>query len=193
MNVRRIHLVRHVPPVSPGLLWGHGDVAPAVVDCAVLHQRVQEAAPKQLVSSDLARAVLPAQRLAKKLGLELETSPDWRELDFGAWDGLAPEAIDVEALTAFWEDPEANPPSGGERWSQLCARVRAGLAALEDGALVVTHAGAMRAALSVLTGLDHHGVWAIDLPYRARLTLRIWPGSTLAGQVVGLDIGDALP
>lgn len=193
MNVRRVHLVRHVPPVSPGLLWGHGDVAPAVVDCTTLHQRVQEVAPTRLVSSDLARAMLPAQRVAEKLGLELETSPDWRELDFGAWDGLAPEAIDVDALTAFWDDPEANPPSGGERWSQLCTRVRAGLAALEDSALVVTHAGAMRAALSVLTGLDHHGVWAIDLPHRARLTLRIWPGSKLAGQVVGLDTGNALP
>ncbi|WP_413465126.1 histidine phosphatase family protein [Novosphingobium profundi] len=189
--MRRIHLVRHVPPVRPGLLWGHGDVAPAVVDCPVLHQRVQEVAPTRLVSSDLSRAMLPAQRLAEKLGLELESSPRWRELDFGGWDGLAPEAIDGEALTAFWEDPEANPPFRGERWSQLCARVRAGLAVLEDGALVVTHAGAMRAALSVLTGLDHHGVWAIDLPYRARLTLRIWPGSTLAGQVVGLDTGDA--
>ena len=67
--------------------------------------------------------------------------------------------------------------------------VREGLAGLENKSLVVTHAGAMRAAVSVLTGQDHRAVWALDLPYRALLSLRIWPGKPLAGQIIGLETG----
>ena len=42
-------------------------------------------------------------------------------------------------------------------------------------------------AVAVLTGLDHRGVWAIDLPYGALMNLRIWPGEAPTGQIVGLQ------
>lgn len=189
MSERIVHLLRHGPPVRTGLLLGHTDEPTLDPDCPQIGARVAHLSVKQIVASDLTRASAQAENLARRFAVPFTIDPGWRELDFGAWDGLAPEALDSDALARFWEDPEGHPPPGGERWSSLCARVANSLSALAADTLVVTHAGAMRAALAVLTGLDHRGVWALDLPYRGLLSLRIWPGPPVSGQVIGLASG----
>ncbi|WP_438907651.1 histidine phosphatase family protein, partial [Bacillus licheniformis] len=79
---------------------------------------------------------------------------------------LAPASIDPAALGRFWDDPDAAAPPGGERWSALVARVGAAIAELPpEPTLIVTHGGAMRAALHVLCGFDVRTVWAFTLPY----------------------------
>lgn len=144
---------------------------------------------RRVVSSDLLRASAGAEVLAAKRGVPFAIDPRWRELDFGAWDGLSADVVPSDDLARFWDNPDAFPPPYGERWSALYRRVGAALDDLGDAALVVTHAGAMRAAVAVLTGLDHRAVWAFDLPYGALLSLKIWPGASAAGQIVGLRAG----
>jgi alpha-ribazole phosphatase len=187
MTDRVVHLLRHSPPVRPGLLLGHTDAPALTPDCPRALAQARKLPLRAIVSSDLRRAADQAACLACHLDLPLTLSADWRELDFGDWDGKAPNEMDRSALARFWDDPEANAPPGGERWSRLCQRVRRALAALEPESLVVTHAGAMRAAVAALTGLDHRGVWAFDLPYGGLLSLRIWPDHS--GQVTGLSGG----
>lgn len=191
MSGRVIHLLRHGPPLRTGLMLGHTDEPAVNFDCPVMRGKVQSLAIAQVVASDLSRAADQARILADDRAVPLTFDPDWRELDFGEWDGRSPDTIDQPALARFWDDPDANPPPRGERWSDLFSRVAVAFERLQDRTLVVTHAGAMRAALSVLTGLDHRGVWALDLPYRALLSLRIWPGETISGQVIGLDTGSS--
>jgi alpha-ribazole phosphatase len=190
VSERIVHLLRHGPPVRTGLLLGHTNEPALNPDCPKMWARVEGLAIAQVVASDLSRASAQAANLAHHIGVPFSPDAGWRELDFGAWDGLAAEVVDGAALARFWNDPEAHPPPAGERWSRLCARVAASLADLTSQTLVVTHAGAMRAALAVLTGLDHRGVWALDLPYRALLSLRIWPGKPASGQVIGLATGE---
>lgn len=189
MNPRIIHLLRHGPPVRTGLLLGHLDEPPLTAECPAILKRVKHLPIRQIICSDLQRCALPATQLARSLDIPVATDPRWRELAFGAWEGLAPEAVDKDALARFWADPGGHPPPRGEGWPNLCGRVLAALAGLETETLVLTHSGAMRAAISVLTGLDHRCVWAIDLPYRALISLRIWPGDPLSGQIIGLDTG----
>jgi alpha-ribazole phosphatase len=184
-----VHLLRHGPPLRTGLMLGHTDEPAVLADCPTIASRVQPLPLTQIVSSDLRRAAEQARIIADRRDLPLTIDPAWRELDFGAWDGKSPDTIDRATLTRFWDDPDASPPPEGERWSDLCARVGAAVERLQDQTLVLTHAGAMRAALCVLTGLDHGGVWALDLPYRTLLSIRIWPGVPLSGQVVGLVTG----
>lgn len=167
-------------------MLGHTDAPAMTGDCPQIAARTATLSIARIVASDLTRASAQATVLADRRGVPLALDPAWREIDFGAWDGHAPGDLPAPALAAFWNDPEAHAPPGGERWSDLCARVAGGLDRLETDTLVVTHAGAMRAVLPVLTGLDHRGVWALDLPYRALLSLRIWPGAQLTGHVTGL-------
>lgn len=189
MTDRTVHLVRHGAPVRAGLLLGHCDEP-----CADPEGGLTQAMPGRLtvaciVSSDLQRASAGAQALATARGLALTVDARWRELDFGEWDGLPPERVPADALAQFWNDPETAPPPGGERWSSLRTRVANALAELPDNALVVTHGGTMRAAISVVTGLDFRQVWAVDLPYGALLSLRLWANLAPSGQVIRLRPG----
>jgi alpha-ribazole phosphatase len=65
-------------------------------------------------------------------------------------------------------------------------RVAPALDGLVAPTLVVTHAGAIRAALCILLALDYRQGWAFDLPYAALVSLRVWPGPPRTAQLVGL-------
>lgn len=187
MSPKLLHLLRHGAPVVTGRLIGHGDVAPSAERIAACNDQIGALDFDHLVSSDLARAQRAAEAIAAAKTRSLTIDPRWRELDFGAWDGQAMADLDSEAFDRFWDDPDACPPPGGESWSALKARVSAAIDAMAEGStLVVTHGGAMRAALSLLCGFDRRQVWAFDLPYAALLSLRIWPGDPGSTQIVGL-------
>ncbi|GAA3250774.1 hypothetical protein GCM10020258_05950 [Sphingomonas yabuuchiae] len=127
-----------------------------------------------------------ARACAEAIG-PAEIDPRWRELDFGDWDGLAAGDIEPEALARFWDDPDAAPPPSGERWSDLVSRVRTAIAELPpEPTLVVTHGGAIRAALHVLCGFDLRATWSFALPYAALVTLEVWDGTPRSAQVTGL-------
>ncbi|GHC88395.1 histidine phosphatase family protein [Novosphingobium pokkalii] len=182
-----LHLLRHGAPAKPGLLLGHADMAPTPEGLAACTARAQGLDVAAIVASDLRRCAEAAQAIASPRALPVQLDRRWRELDFGAWDGLDPAHVSSAALTAFWVDPDAHAPPGGERWSALHARVGAALAELPGSdVLVVTHGGAMRAALAVLCGFAREQAWAFDLPYAALLSLRVWPGARPTAQVVGL-------
>ena len=187
MSAFLLHLLRHGAPEQPGRLLGRTDAAPTaagIADCVAQSEGLEIA---RIVSSDLARARDAAVAIAAGRGLAVTIDPRWRELDFGDWDGLPAEAVDAAAIGRFWDDPDAYPPPGGERWSSLVARVGAGIGDLDpEPTLIVTHGGAMRAALACLCGFGQRELWAFDLPYAALLTLRVWPGERPSAQIVGL-------
>lgn len=175
-------LMRHGAPVVPGLMLGRTDMAVRAAGIEDCRRQAAGLPFAHLVSSDLARA----RDCAAAIGA-VTIDPRWRELDFGEWDGLPASAIDEAALGAFWRDPDGSPPPGGERWSMLTARVGDALAEMTpEPTLVVTHGGAMRAALAVLCGFDVAATAAFALPYAAVLALSVWPGEPHTAQVTGL-------
>lgn len=181
MKVRALHLMRHGAVEGGGRMLGHGDAAPTAEGLAAARARAGDLVMGRVIASDLARARMAGEQIAAEHGLPLMLDPRWRELDFGGWDGCDPARLG-EAAARFWDDPEHCAPPGGERWSQLCARVGEGLAAIRGDALVITHAGAIRAALALLLGLDYRQTWAFHLPYAALVSLRIWPdGAMITG------------
>lgn len=177
-----LYLMRHGEPEIAGRMLGRTDCAATPAGIAACLAQAKDIEVARLVSSDLARA----RACADAIGAAT-IDPRWRELDFGAWDGRAAAEIDPAALGRFWDDPDANPPPGGERWSALLARVTTAIADLApEPTLIVTHGGPMRAALAALCGFDQRTVWAFDLPYAAVLLLKVWPGERRQTQVVGL-------
>lgn len=182
-----LHLLRHGAPDTPGLLLGRTDAAPTPAGLVACADQVASLAFSAIITSDLARAAAAARAIGAARGLPVRADRRWRELDFGQWDGMAPAQVDAGAMGRFWHDPDASAPPDGERWSTLVARVSAALDDLVPQAtLVVTHGGAMRAALAALLGLDQPRLWAFDLPYGALLSLRVWPGADRSAQIIGL-------
>lgn len=187
MSGKLLHLMRHGPPEIPGLLLGRTDSAPTEEGIAACLAQTADLAIGAIVSSDLRRAAEPARAIGEQRGLTVHTDPRWRELDFGDWDGLRPAEIDPSASARFWDDPEAYPPPGGEKWSALVARVTAAIAEIDrTDTLIVTHGGAIRAALAAFCGFGQRQLWSFDLPYGALLTLKVWPVTPPSAQIVGL-------
>lgn len=172
-----LHLLRHGEPEGAGRLIGRTDAPPTVAGITACVDQARDLEPEVLIASDLSRARLAGEAISLAAGVPLSIDPRWRELDFGAWDGLAPEDVEGAALARFWDDPEVHAPPEGECWSALVHRVSSAMSDLSARTtLIVTHAGAMRAALAVLCGFDVRQTWAVDLPYNSLLSLRVWPG-----------------
>jgi alpha-ribazole phosphatase len=172
MSARLVHLLRHGETPLSGKFVGRTDCGVTEAGIAACRDQAAGLAFDAIVSSDLIRARICADAIGDAVSIDRR----WRELDFGAWDGLAAAEIDPGELGAFWADPDAFPPLGGERWSSLVARVAAALDDLPAGdILVVTHGGAMRAALAHLFDFDQRALWAFDLPCASLLSLRLWP------------------
>nr|WP_221239442.1 histidine phosphatase family protein [Sphingomonas xinjiangensis] len=174
--------MRHGAPELAGRLLGRTDCGVTAEGIAACVRAAEGLAVDMILTSDLRRSVACAQAI----GVPVQADPRWRELDFGEWDGLAAEQVNPVALARFYDDPDAYPPPGGERWVDLKARVRAALAEIHVPTLVVTHGGAMRAVLAQACGLSLRGSWAFDLPYAAILSLKVWSGEPLTAQITGL-------
>lgn len=182
-----VHLLRHGAVETPNLLLGHTNAASTPAGIAACVRRAEGLPFTRLITSDLSRAAQAAHVIAEAKGLHPTLDRRWRELDFGAWEGKAPSQIDPQAMAAFWDDPDQYPPPHGERWSALTSRVGDALAELHnEETLIVTHGGAMRAAIAYLCGLSQGHTWAIDLPYAALLSFKVWPGEKPSAQIIGL-------
>ena len=185
MSARTLYLMRHGEPVLTGRMLGRTDCEVTPEGIAACRAQAEGLTVTHVIASDLHRASRCAEAIAADLGLSAQIDTRWRELDFGAWDGLESSTIDPDALGRFWNDPDANPPPGGERWSALVARIGAAIDGLpSEPALIVTHGGAMRAALHLVCGFSQPQLWAFDLPYASVLALRLWDGRS--GQIMGL-------
>lgn len=187
MSAFLVHLMRHGAPATPGLLLGHRDDPALPGGTAQCVAQAQSLAFDHVVSSDLTRAFAPARQIAASRTIPYDVDRRWRELDFGTWTGLAPESLDPAAYGRFCDDPQRHPPPDGERWADLRTRVADAFSALATHTIVLTHGGAMRAALSALFGMEQRQVWAFDLPYACVLTLKVWPDhAEPMAQIIGL-------
>jgi alpha-ribazole phosphatase len=181
-----LYLMRHGAPVLTGRMLGRTDSPATEGGIAACMAQAEGLTVEAVVSSDLSRALACASAIATRTGQAVTIDPRWRELDFGTWDGLAAAQLDQDALGRFWDDPDANPPPGGERWSSLMGRVAAAVAGVTVPTLVVTHGGAMRAALAGVCGFGQRELWAFALPYASVLALKVWREPSQAAQIVGL-------
>jgi 2,3-bisphosphoglycerate-dependent phosphoglycerate mutase len=125
-----------------------------------LADRLDETELDAVWSSDLKRARDTAEVVARRKGLEVQTTPELREVDVGSWSGLTRAEAEARFPEGYarwiqggegWED--------GETYSQLGERVvRAilAIAAAHEGGrvLVVAHGGTIRAIHAAALGVD---------------------------------------
>lgn len=167
---------------------------------AALAARIADERFDRIIASPLRRAQQTAAAVAR--GRPVETDPRLAEMDYGRWEGLTYQAIDVRdaALRAAWEaDPEAVACPGGESGADVARRARSFLAELGTWAagragdpvvLAVAHSSLNRILLCV----------AVEVPVReyrrrfaqgqANLTVLRWPTGAQPEQARILTVND---
>jgi alpha-ribazole phosphatase len=151
--------------------------------------------PDKILCSDLQRCQLLAEAIALRLGLLSEPDPVWREVHFGTWENRTWNDIQTKEplrLREWMANFDTVAPPAGESFADLQARVVRGIesklvGAKEDAAvapatrsganpgassvthyLIVTHAGAIRAAISAFSGLPLRRAFELRVPYGSR-------------------------
>lgn len=154
-----ILLVRHtaVALAWSGRCYGVSDVPLSRAGRAAATPLSAELAARQpawVLHSGLARTRVLAERIAARVGCPLHVDRDWRERDFGAWEGLSWKAIyraSGNAMDGMIDAPGAFRPGGGETTCELAQRVAGAWRRLPAGAgVVVTHGGPIAALLGRL-------------------------------------------
>lgn len=178
-----LDLVRHGETVTPGHLIGRTDPPLSDRGAAQFSRQVAGRSWDGIIASPRLRTRTSAEALAAERGIALRIDDDWRELDFGDWDGRSLEELHAdrttaEAVAAFYRDADAPGAPGGEDWRMLEGRVARALGRLltppaPRSALVVTHGGPMRAAIAITCALPFANLWTFRIEPGTRITLRI--------------------
>jgi broad specificity phosphatase PhoE len=163
----RLLLARHGATVwnAAGRYQGHTDVplSPRGTQQAEALAGVLATETIQAVyASDLCRARDTAQMVARRLGVTVQPVAQWREIAFGAWEGLTFTEVqqrDARAMAAWQADPLHTAPPGGETLQQVADRIDVALTALvaaQRGHTVtlVAHGGTLRILLCLVLGLS---------------------------------------
>lgn len=120
------HWVRHGPTHEKTLV-GWRDV-PADLSDKEQIARLNAHLPTEafLVSSDLIRAIATADVLDLGQRARLPHQSDFRELNFGLWDGMHANDVslqDPELSQAYWSTPGDVSPPEGESWNAASQRI----------------------------------------------------------------------
>lgn len=121
-------------------------------------------------SSPLERSSTTAAIVAKHHALDVTSEPAFRDMAFGAWEGLTPDDVASRFPRdwAVWrEAPHTVTGHGGERVADVAARVSSGLAKLQgthggETVVLVTHAIVVRLIVLAAIGLGPDRLWTVD-------------------------------
>lgn len=118
-------------------------------------------------TSPLPRALSTARAVAAAHGVEPIALRDLREIDLGEVEGLAFDDFPAALRRGLLEEPLTVRFPGGETYDELRRRVTAALDRIvaahpDDTLAVVSHAGAIRAALATWLGIADEAFFRID-------------------------------
>jgi broad specificity phosphatase PhoE len=178
-ELRRLWLVRHGVTLwnSEQRFCGHSDIplsSEGHAQASWLASRLQTQPIAKLYSSDLLRTYQTAEIIGAQspAPIQIAKSSSWREIAFGAWEGLtyAQIAAQFPSNLDFFTDPNAAAPPGGESLTALAQRVQnafielARVSADSEGDLVlVSHGGPLRILLCIILGMPLELQWRLHL------------------------------
>lgn len=177
-----IDLLRHGEPLGGIKFRGHTDDPLSEQGWAQMRAAVQgENQWQVVVSSPLLRCAEFASELAASVGIPLETEASFKEIDFGEWEGRAPEELmqsDPDCLDRLWRDPARYTPPGGEGLEAFAARVTASwndTLARHAGKkiLLVTHGGVNRVILCHALQIPIQNMFRLDVPFAGMSRIRV--------------------
>jgi len=162
----RLYLIRHgeVEGAASGKLLGRTDtpLSERGIDQAVkLAEILSTAQLSAVYCSDLQRARVTAEIIAKRRDVKVQESSAWREIDMGKWDGRTMDSLHKEApqlVARLFDDPASFEYPGGESFACFTGRVMNALDQLlmkhRNGEVVlVAHGGVCRTIIGSALGI----------------------------------------
>lgn len=157
-----------------------------------LHQYFKNVPLDKVITSDLKRAIETAEIITKNHNIHLEKRKNFRELNFGVWEGKHHKMLlqeypnEMKQWGQNWESfciPE------GESFSTFYDRIKKELQYIinstpeEQNLLLVTHNGVMSAMLCVLTGAGYQGFWRFFLEQETYSLVSIVKGNIIIEKI----------
>lgn len=162
----RLYLIRHgeVEGAASGKLLGRTDtpLSKRGLEQAVKLAEVLSTAQLSAVyCSDLQRARVTAEIIAKRSNVKVQERAAWREINMGQWEGRTMVSLGDETpqlVARLFDDPSSFEYPGGESFACFTARVLKGVDQLlmthESGEVVlVAHGGVCRAIIGSALGI----------------------------------------
>ncbi len=163
--------VRHTKTVSPeGVCYGYSDVLPDPSfenEKKRIIKEIEEISFAQTFSSPLTRCTM----LATSISTDVIIDERLKEMDFGAWEGKTWEYIyQTSEGKAWFADYKNVPCPNGESFNDLQMRVKNFLKDLKKypahtDILIVTHAGVIRAFLTIIHNISVYKAFDIKIAY----------------------------
>ena len=173
----KLYLVRHgqTDMNKEKLYYGWTDCPineVGIKQAETLHQYFKNVNCHKVITSDLKRSVETAEIITKGKNIVLDKRKEFRELNFGLWEGKHYKVLQKEYPEAFeqWgKDWKSFCMPEGEAFFTFYERIRKELENViqqtpeDNTVLLVTHNGVMSAMLCVLTGAGYDGFWRFFL------------------------------
>ena len=126
-----------------------------------------------IYSSDLARAKITAQLTAAKFGLTVQPMADFREVDFGEWEGkyfADLEKTDADRLKIFYTQPDKLKLDGAETFQQAQSRAMNRLKQVidahenggENHVVIAAHGSINRLMLCAILEIPIKNIWRLN-------------------------------
>ncbi|PWJ43732.1 alpha-ribazole phosphatase [Sediminitomix flava] len=170
-----IYLIRHTQPkIDAGICYGQADI-PLPDDAPQSFKKVISkigVVPQHIYTSPLVRCEQLAEAILEKTSYQnpsFFTDKRLMEMDFGDWENVAWDDIPEDTLSKWSEDFVNEKVPNGESFVELNKRVLSFwdelLTKKAEHAVVVTHAGVIRALLSNAMNLDLKYAFRLGIDY----------------------------
>jgi probable phosphoglycerate mutase len=141
-----------------------------------------------VVSSPMVRTSQTAAPIAARLGVDTSEDGDWRECEFGSWEGLTLAEVHQEypAQSLEWyRSLSVTPPGGGESMAALADRVISARDRLikrfdQRAVVVVTHSLVIRTLVRLTLEASPSAMWRVQPAPGSVTELRFYPDGEAA-------------
>ena len=203
MGRLRLYLIRHgeVEGAANGRLLGRTDPPLSergLEQASQLAEELSIAGLSAVYSSDLQRARVTAEAIARVSNLKVQENSAWREINMGEWEGRTIASLNDEApqlIAQLFNDPASFEYPGGESFASFTHRVFRALAQLlimhgSGEVVLVTHGGVCRAIIGSALGIPAKNWLRLSQDYGCLNVIDWYEGNPLL-QLLNFGYGGA--
>jgi len=160
-----------------------------------LGSRLRETEIQKIYTSPSLRAVHTAEYIRSEREVPIVKEPNLKEINLGEWEGKTKAEIEPyfkKEFSDFWNAPESydHRPHKGEGLNEFKQRVEEVLMRIvaentHGNILIVTHAVAIKAILSLTLGIPTEKMWDPPFIHGTSLTICEWNGEEFDVKLLG--------